>query len=137
MSTNIFAHIAELSNVSQNRLCKSGLICLCLSSTGGVPIPQQEEVLGASGFNERSLENSYGCHPNVITIRFHKHVVHVDGMELRAKVADVMAHMSNQWTFRHGSDSVQMEFEFSRDSPCTGRLNVNVGSEFTDEIQWT
>merc|ERR1712125_231496 len=110
---------------------------IMLSSTGGVPATNHEEVLGPEGFHERSLENSYGAHPNTICIKFLKFRVRVESLELRAKVADVAAHMSNQWCFRHGTESVNMQYTFSRQEPCTGRLDVKVGMNYTDEVQWT
>lgn len=136
-SGNIFTKIAELAGADQSKLQTSDLLRIILSSTGGVPATSHEEVLGVAGFNERSLENSYGAHPNTITIRFLKHKVRVEGMELRAKVADVMAHMSNQWSFRHGNEIVQMRYTFSRSDPSTGRLDINTSLVLVDEVQWT
>jgi len=136
-SGNIFQRLSELAGVSQAKLQTSELLRITLSSTGGVPAANHEEVLGLTGFTERSLENSYGCHPNTITIRFLKHRVRVEGMELRAKVADITSHMSNQWSFRHGSESLNMEHAFTRQEPSTGRMEVSVGLKFTDEVQWT
>mmetsp|Transcript_18429 Transcript_18429/g.34527 ORF Transcript_18429/g.34527 Transcript_18429/m.34527 type:complete len:80 (-) Transcript_18429:114-353(-) len=58
-------------------------------------------------------------------------------MELRAKVADVLAHMSSKWTFRHGAKSLNMSYSFSRQEPCTGRLDTpGFGAAYTDEVQW-
>jgi hypothetical protein len=136
-SGNIFQKIAELTGADQSKLQTHEMLRIILSSTGGVPISNHEEVLGPYGFNERSLENSYGAHPNTITISFWKHRVHVEGMELRAKIADAMAHMSNTWTFRHGSEIVNMQHAFTRTNPCTGRLDVLFGPAFVEEVQWS
>jgi len=136
-SGNIFQKIAELAGVEQLKLQTNELIRIILSSTGGVPASNHEEVLGPVGFHERSLENSYGAHPNTITIKFWKHRVRVEGMELRAKVADATAHMSNQWTYRHGTEIVNMQHSFSRTDPATGRLDVSFSPTFVDEVQWT
>lgn len=135
-SGNIFQRMADLAGVNQSKLQTHELIRIVLSSTGGVPATNHEEVLGPMGFHERSLENSYGAHPNTITIKFLKHRVRVEGLELRAKVADVAAHMSNEWTFRHGTESVNMNFNFSRSEPSSGRMDVNFGGVFSDEVQW-
>lgn len=136
-SGNIFQKIAELAGCDQHKLQTNELIRIILSSTGGVPASNHEEVLGLVGFHERSLENSYGAHPNTITIRFWKHRVRVEAMELRAKMADVMSHMSNHWTFRHGTEICNMDHAFSRASPSTGRLDVNFGPSFVEEVLWT
>lgn len=136
-SGNIFQRISELSGVSQSKLQTHELIRIILSSTGGVPATNHEEVLGPIGFHERSLENSYGAHPNTITIKFLRHRVRVESLELRAKVADVAAHMSNQWTFRQGTETVNMSYTFSRSEPASGKLDVAFGSGFSDEVQWT
>jgi len=136
-SGNVFEKMAELTGVDQAKLQTGGLVKISLSSTGGVPASNHEEVLGPVGFHERSLENSYGAHPNTVTIRFLRYRVRVEGMELRAKTADVNAHMSNQWTFRHGTETVAMQHPFTRQQPSTGRLEVNVGSSFADEVVWT
>mmetsp|Transcript_37243 Transcript_37243/g.107294 ORF Transcript_37243/g.107294 Transcript_37243/m.107294 type:complete len:359 (-) Transcript_37243:106-1182(-) len=137
-SGNIFERIAELAGVNQSKLQSAEMVRIILSSTGGVPAPNHEEVLGPTGFHERSLENSYGAHPNTITIKFMRHRVRVEAMELRAKVADIVAHMSNQWTFRHGSESINMSFSFSRVEPETGRMDiVGLGGSFADEVVWT
>jgi hypothetical protein len=137
-SGNILQKIAELAGVDQLKLQTSELIRIILSSTGGVPASNHEEVLGPAGFHERSLENSYGAHPNTITIRFWKHRVLVDGMELRAKVADATAHMSNQWTFRHGTEISNMQHQFSRSEPATGHIDVSFNKpSFVEEVQWT
>uniref|UniRef100_A0A7S2MGX5 SUN domain-containing protein n=1 Tax=Alexandrium andersonii TaxID=327968 RepID=A0A7S2MGX5_9DINO len=136
-SGNIFERIAELSGVNQSKLQTAEAVRIILSSTGGVPAPNHEEVLGPTGFHERSLENSYGAHPNTITIKFLKHRVRVEAMEMRAKVADIVAHMSNNWTFRHGSESIQMTFTFSRVEPETGRLETGGWQSFADEVGWT
>uniref|UniRef100_A0A7S4PT73 BTB domain-containing protein n=1 Tax=Alexandrium monilatum TaxID=311494 RepID=A0A7S4PT73_9DINO len=136
-SSNIFERIAELACVNQSKLQTAELVRITLSSTGGVPAPNHEEVLGATGFHERSLENSYGAHPNTITIKFLRHRVRVEAMELRAKVADIVAHMANQWSFRHGSESIDMSFSFSRVEPETGRLaTTGLSGSFTDEVVW-
>ena len=45
---------------------------------------------------------------NSIQIKFLKHRVKVEAMELRAKIADVLAHMSNKWSFKHGAESINM-----------------------------
>mmetsp|Transcript_24336 Transcript_24336/g.54198 ORF Transcript_24336/g.54198 Transcript_24336/m.54198 type:complete len:326 (-) Transcript_24336:310-1287(-) len=134
---NIFQRLAELCHVSQGKLQTHGLLQVVLSSTGGVTAPYHEEVLSKDGFHEVSLENSYGAHLNTITIKFLKHVVRVEAMEMRAKVADVASHMSNQWTFRHGVESASMQFAFSRLEPCTGRLEVDFGPDLVDEVQWS
>merc|ERR1712187_295764 len=126
-SGNIFQKISEMALVEQHKLQTNELIRIILSSTGGVPASNHEEVLGPVGFHERSLENSYGAHPNTITIKFLQYRVLVEGLELRAKVADVTAHMSNQWTFRHGTESTNMNFFFTRTEPSTGKMNVNFG----------
>ncbi|CAE8731641.1 unnamed protein product, partial [Polarella glacialis] len=122
---NIFFKIAELAGVEQSKLQTHDLVKLSLSSTGGVPASSHEEVVGMAGFCERSLENSYGARPNSVTVKFLKHRVRIEGMELRAKVADVLAHMSNQWTFRHGTghgtEIINMSYAFSRLEPCTAR----------------
>lgn len=137
-SGNIFQRIAELAGVCQSKLQTNELARVILSSTGGVPATNHEEVLGPTGFHERSLENSYGAHPNTITIKFLRHRVRVEGMELRAKVADIVAHMSNQWTFRHGNESINMQYNFSRAEPSTGRMDTaGFGPSFTDEVVWT
>jgi len=136
-SGNIFQRMADLAGVSQSKLQTHEILRIVLSSSGGVPANNHEEVLGPVGFHERSLENSYGAHPNTITIKFLKHRVLVEGLELRAKVADVAAHMSNQWTFRHGMETVNMNYSFSRTEPSSGRMDVNFGGIFTDELQWT
>lgn len=136
-SCNIFQRIAELSCVDQEKLQESDLVRITLSSTGGVPSTSHQEVLGFVGFSERSLENSYGAHPNSISIKFLKHRVRIEGMELRAKVADVLAHMSNKWTFRHGHESVNMSYSFSRLEPCTGRLDTpGFSAAYVDEVAW-
>jgi hypothetical protein len=135
---NICQRIAELSGISQGKLQTSNLVRIVLSSTGGVPSVNHEEILSSTGFNERALENSYGAHPNSIQIVFLKHRVRVEGMELRAKVADVVAHMSPQWQFQHGNDTIQMQFPFSRNEPATGRLETaGLGASFSDTIVWT
>lgn len=136
-SGNIFQKIAELAGVDQMKLQTHELIRIVLSSTGGVPASNHEEVLGPTGFHERSLENSYGANPNTITIRFWKHRVRVEGMELRVKVADASAHMSNQWTFRHGTEMTNMSHQFCRTESATGKLDVNFSPQFVDEVQWT
>lgn len=136
-SGNIFQRIAEMSNVNQGKLQTNDLLRVILSTTGGVPATNHEEVLSPSGFHERSLENSYGAHPSTITIRFLKHRVRVEAMELRAKLADIVAHMSTSWDFYHGSESVRMQFGFSRQTPCTGRLETTpFGTTFVDEVVW-
>uniref|UniRef100_A0A7S0FBT9 Potassium channel tetramerisation-type BTB domain-containing protein n=1 Tax=Pyrodinium bahamense TaxID=73915 RepID=A0A7S0FBT9_9DINO len=137
-SGNIFQRIAELAGVNQAKLQTHEMVRIILSSTGGVPATNHEEVLGPSGFHERSLENSYGAHPNTITIKFLRHRIRVEAMELRAKVADIVAHMSNQWSFRHGSESINMNFAFSRVEPETGRMETTgLGGSFADEVAWT
>mmetsp|Transcript_17867 Transcript_17867/g.37929 ORF Transcript_17867/g.37929 Transcript_17867/m.37929 type:complete len:342 (-) Transcript_17867:91-1116(-) len=138
-SGNIFQRIAELSGVSQGKLQTSELVRVILSSTGGVPATSHEEVFSPSGFHERSLENSYGAYPNTITVKFLRHRVRVEGMELRAKVADIVAHMSNQWNFRHGSESTSMQYNFSRAEPSTGRIELSSScfTSFVDEVVWT
>jgi len=137
-SASIFKTLAEMHGVCQSKLQTHDIIKIALSSTGGVPATNHEEVLGLSGFHERSLENSYGTHPTTITIKFHKNRVRVEGMELRAKVADIVAHMSNQWTFRHGNDTISMQYSFSRQEPSTGKLeSTGIGPSFTDEVVWT
>lgn len=137
-SGNIFQKVAEGCGVCQSKLQTHELCRLVLSSTGGVPATNHEEVLGPTGFHERSLENSYGAHPNTITVKFLKHRVRVEGMELRAKIADIVAHMSNQWTFRHGTETINMQYSFSRAEPSTGRLEgTGFGPAFTDEVVWT
>lgn len=136
-SCNIFQRIAEMNEVDQAKLQENDLVRITLSSTGGVPSSSHQEVLGASGFSERSLENSYGAYPNSITIKFLKHRVKVEAMELRAKIADVLAHMSNKWTFKHGQESVNMSYSFSRSEPGTGRLDTpGLGQAFVDEVVW-
>ena len=62
-SCNIFQRMAELSSVEQSKLMENDLVRITLSSTGGVPSASHQEVLGATGFSERSLENSYGAYP--------------------------------------------------------------------------
>mmetsp|Transcript_69725 Transcript_69725/g.215592 ORF Transcript_69725/g.215592 Transcript_69725/m.215592 type:complete len:339 (-) Transcript_69725:26-1042(-) len=137
-SGNIFERVAELAGVNQAKLQTAEMVRVILSSTGGVPAPNHEEVLGPTGFHERSLENSYGAHPNTITVKFLRHRVRVEAMELRAKVADIVAHMSNSWTFRHGSESVNMSFCFSPVEPETGRMETaGLGGTFVDEVAWT
>ncbi|CAE8615006.1 unnamed protein product [Polarella glacialis] len=138
---NIFFKIAELAGVEQSKLQTHDLVKLSLSSTGGVPASSHEEVVGMAGFCERSLENSYGARPNSVTVKFLKHRVRIEGMELRAKVADVLAHMSNQWTFRHGAghgtEIINMSYAFSRLEPCTARLETpGFGPSFVDEVSW-
>lgn len=137
---NIFQRIAELSNVCQTRLQTEEQIKIVLSSTGGVPATNHEEVVGAAGFHERALENSYGANPNSILVKFLRHRVYVEGMELRAKVADVMAHMSNTWTFQQGSEVAEnMAFSFSRQEPSTGRLDLPGTGHlppYVDEVLW-
>jgi len=134
----IFQRIAELANVPQHKLQTHEIVRVSLSSTGGVPATNHEEVLGPTGFHERSLENSYGAHPNTITIKFCKHRVKVEAMELRAKTADIIAHMSNQWSFRHGNETINMSFNFSRVEPDTGRMETpGFGPSFVDEVMWT
>jgi len=136
-SCNILQRIAEMNEVDQAKLQENDLVRITLSSTGGVPSSSHQEVLGASGFSERSLENSYGAYPNSITIKFLKHRVKVEAMELRAKIADVLAHMSNKWTFKHGQESVNMSYSFSRSEPGTGRLDTpGLGQAFVDEVVW-
>lgn len=136
-SGNIFTKIAELAGVSQGKLMTNELVKIVLSSTGGVPATNHEEVLSPDGFNERSLENSYGAHPSHITIRFLKHRVRVEGMELRAKLADILAHMSNTWEFRHGTEAQRMGFNFSKSAPSTGRLETTgLAPAFVDEVSW-
>lgn len=135
---NVFQRIAELSDACQTKLQSNKLVQILLSTTGGVAAGSHEEVLGTSGFHERSLENSYGAHPNTITIKFLKHRVRVEAMELRAKVADLAAHMANTWSFRHGGDSINMGFNFSKTEPSTGRLEtVGLIQGFVEEIMWT
>jgi len=135
---NIFEKMAEMAGVEQSRLQETDLVRIALSSTGGVPVSCHQEVLSAQGFHERSLENSYGAHPNTITIRFTKHRVRVDGMELRAKLTDVLAHMSHNWSFRHGNEVCNMSFPFTRQALCTGRLDVpGLSPTFVDEVTWT
>mmetsp|Transcript_46995 Transcript_46995/g.132585 ORF Transcript_46995/g.132585 Transcript_46995/m.132585 type:complete len:340 (+) Transcript_46995:199-1218(+) len=137
-SGNICQMMAELAGVGQAKLQTNELLRVVLSSTGGIPCTNHEEVFSPTGFHERSLENSYGAHPNTITVKFLKHRVRVEGMELRAKLADIMAHMSNHWVFHHGDKTVNMEFNFTREKPSTGHLEVTgVGTAFTDEIMWT
>lgn len=138
-SGNIFKRVAELTSLSQMKLQTGEAIRIVLSTTGGVPAANHEEVLGPTGFHERSLENSYGAHPNTLQILFLKHRVRVEAMELRAKVADITAHMSNQWTFKHGKEIISMYFNFTRTASCTGRLET-AGLEltpFVDEVLWT
>lgn len=135
---NIFEKISEMAGADQSRLQESGLVKITLSSTGGVPVSCHQEVLGTQGFHERSLENSYGAHPNTITIKFLKHRVRVDAMELRAKLTDVLAHMSNSWTFRHGNEVCNMSFAFTRQVLATGRLDMpGLSSTFVDEVTWS
>merc|ERR1719220_2191972 len=119
-----FQKIAELAGVCQSKLQTNELLRIILSSTGGIPFTNHEEVFSPNGFHERSLENSYGAHPNTITVKFLKHRVRVEGMELRAKIADIVAHMSNQWSFRHGAEMQQMQYNFSRADPSTGHLET-------------
>jgi len=136
-SGDVFQKIAELTGVDQCKLQTHELIRIVLSSTGGVPASNHEEVLGPLGFSERSLENSYGAHPNTITISFWRHRVRVEGMEFRVKAADTASHMSNQWAFRHGTESINMHHTFTRTEPSTGRIDVSFASAFVDEVQWT
>mmetsp|Transcript_95942 Transcript_95942/g.311144 ORF Transcript_95942/g.311144 Transcript_95942/m.311144 type:complete len:343 (+) Transcript_95942:96-1124(+) len=137
-SGNIFQSIAELAGVCQGKLQTCDLVKITLSTTGGVPATNHEEVLGPTGFHERSMENSYGALPGVVTIRFLKHRVKVEAMELRAKLADIPAHMSNHWDFIHGTDYIGMNFAFSRQAVSTGRLPVpNFGRQYVDEVQWS
>lgn len=138
-SCNIFKRIAEQSGTCQTKLQSNDLVKITLSSTGGVPASSHEEVLGPKGFNERALENSYGAHPNTISIRFLKHHVQVEAMDLRAKLADIVAHMSNQWSFRHGAETVQMTYAFTRSDSRTGRLDIPglSSAAFVDEVVWT
>lgn len=137
-SGNIFQRIAELAGVCQSKLQTNELLRIILSSTGGIPFTNHEEVFSPSGFHERSLENSYGAHPNTITVKFMKHRVRIEAMELRAKVADIVAHMSPKWVFHHGDKTTNMEYNFTRAEPSSGRLEVSgIGSAFTDEIMWT
>merc|ERR1712232_2835 len=75
--------------------------------------------------------------PNTITITFLTHDVKVDAMELRAKVSDLECHMSRDWTFCQGSMISSMRFPFARTAPCTGRLPIECGSEYTNVVQWT
>lgn len=134
---NIFASLADLEGVDQSKLQTNNVVRITLSSTGGVPASSHEEVLSETGFSERSLENSYGAQQNTIGIKFLKHKVRVEGMEMRAKVSDVLAHMSNQWTFRHGASSINMSYPFSRLQPNTGRLETpNLGPAFVSEVIW-
>lgn len=137
-SANIMQRLAELTGVCQSKLQSQDIIRIQLSSTGGVPATNHEEVFSVGGFHERSLENSYGAHPNMITLKFMKHRVRVEGMELRAKVADIVAHMSNQWTFRHGSEvPISMSYAFSRGEPSSGRMEVpGTSAAFVDEVVW-
>jgi len=136
-SGNVFQKIAEMSSVSQNKLQTNELVKIVLSTTGGVPATNHEEVLGPIGFHERSLENSYGAHPSSVTIRFLKHRVRVEALELRAKMADIPAHMSTHWDFWHGTECCRMNYVFSRQSPSTGRLEVmGVGASWVEECQW-
>ncbi|CAK9022382.1 unnamed protein product [Durusdinium trenchii] len=136
-SCNIFQRIAEMVEVDQAKLQENDIVRITLSSTGGVPSSSHQEVLGSIGFSERSLENSYGAYPNSITIKFLKHRVKVEAMELRAKIADVLAHMSNKWTFKHGTESINMSYSFSRSEPSTGRLDTpGLGQAFVDEVVW-
>ncbi|CAK0901145.1 unnamed protein product [Prorocentrum cordatum] len=131
--------VAELTGLSQTKLQTGEAVRIVLSTTGGVPASNHEEVLGPTGFHERSLENSYGAHPNTLQILFLKHRVRVEAMELRAKVADITAHMSNQWTFKHGKEIINMYFNFTRTAYSTGRLET-AGLEhtpFVDEVLWT
>jgi len=138
-SGNIFQRISELTGVCQSKMQTKEFIRIMLSSTGGVPATNHEEVFGPVGFHERSLENSYGANPNTITVKFLKHRVRVEGMELRAKAADVVAHMSPTWTFKQGVEAaVHMSYPFSRQDLSTGRLPVaSSGNAFWDEIVWT
>jgi len=137
-SSNIFQRIAEMTNLPQAKLQTHEVLRLMLSSTGGVPATHHEEVLGAHGFHERSLENSYGAAPNTITIRFLQHRIRVEAMELRAKTSDIVAHMSNQWTFRHGAETIKMSFNFSRIQRQTGRPETSgLGPAFVDEVVWS
>jgi len=139
-SSNIMARIAELGGVCQSKLQSKELVRVVLSTTGGVPGLNHEEVFGQTGFHERSLENSYGAQPNTITVKFLKHRVRVEGMELRAKQADVQSHMSNSWTFRQGSEApMHMSYPFSRYELSTGRLPVSGSgvNTFVDEIVWS
>jgi len=137
-SGNIFHRIAELVGVPQAKLQTHEFITVTLSSTGGVPATNHEEVFGSMGFHERSLENSYGSHPNTIAVKFLKHRVRVEAMELRAKVSDIVAHMSSQWTFHHGNETTSMSFNFSRMEPHTGRMEVpGFGPLFVDNLIWS
>eukprot|EP00929_Paragymnodinium_shiwhaense_P015138 TRINITY_DN123170_c0_g1_i1.p1 TRINITY_DN123170_c0_g1~~TRINITY_DN123170_c0_g1_i1.p1 ORF type:complete len:399 (-),score=60.93 TRINITY_DN123170_c0_g1_i1:229-1425(-) len=141
ISGNIAERLADLAGVPQSRLQSHDLIQISLSSSGGVPMQSHEEVLGVEGFKERSVENSYGDSPNTITIKFKKHLIKVEALELRAKAADIPTHMSERWTFRHGSPStgisaqVSMSYSFTKKAPHTGRMEVSF-TNFTDEVQW-
>lgn len=135
--TNICQRIAEMSGVCQTKLQTKDLVRLTLSTTGGAPATSHEEVLSTVGFHERSIENSYGAHPSVVTIRFLRHRVRVEAMELRAKLADLVAHMSDEWEFWQGTESCRMGFNFTRAQPSTGRLEVpRTGAAFVDEVCW-
>jgi len=135
-SSNIFQRIAEMTGTNQYRLQSNELVKITLSSTGGEPATNHEKVLGEEGFHDRSIENSYGA-PGIITIRFLKHRVRVEAMELRAKTGDVAEHMSCTWEFFHGSESMWMSFPFSVRQTCTGRLETpRTRGCFVDEITW-
>jgi len=138
-SGNVFQRISELTGVCQSKMQTKELVRITLNSTGGVPATNHEEVFGPVGFHERSLENSYGANPNTISVKFVKHRVRVEGMELRAKAADVVAHMSNSWTFKQGVEAaVHLQYPFSRQDLSTGRLPVaSSGNAFWDEITWS
>jgi len=141
---NIFAKIAELSQVPQDRLSSMDIVTMSLSTVGGVDSYCFEEVLGEAGLNSlttysgRAIENSYGVHPSAITLRFHRHWVRVEGMELRAKSHDVGTRMSETWEFKQGDEvAAPMAYPFSKTNLMTGRLPVrSTGKGFVDKVEW-
>jgi len=134
---NIVEKLADSAKVDQGKLQINRLIDIVLSSSGGIPPSYHEEVLSKHGLEERSLENSYGAVPATVTIKFLKHNVRVEGMELRAKLTDVATHMSSSWEFCHGHDCIAMSFHFATQGCSTGVMNaVSARAAFVDEICW-
>mmetsp|Transcript_70347 Transcript_70347/g.153271 ORF Transcript_70347/g.153271 Transcript_70347/m.153271 type:complete len:420 (-) Transcript_70347:66-1325(-) len=121
---SIFETIAKQENVPQDKLRTHGFVEITLSTNGGVPECEHEQVVGPRGFTGRSVENSFGCYPGELTIRFPKHWVSLEFMEIRARPEKLPAHMSNDWTFTHGDEKIKMHFEFSRTNHITGKLPI-------------
>jgi hypothetical protein len=147
-SFNIFETLAEQAGVDQKELQTNGLVNIKISIPGGIYChtpEQQEKILGRDGIlTNDGVENVFGRRPSTIHIRFLKHCVRVDAMELRTTKSRLTtphprSQISNQWSFQHGSCVSNMQHVFSASSAATGRMEIPTlrSAPPVDEVLWT